>query len=327
MRHRSVVRGRRPGPRAVRPVAVLLLAASLGVAGCSSGGDESAMSDSKAGGQAADRAPGSDAGAAAPGGQKEASPGDADKKPPKLTGAHIIRTASLRVRVKDVTDALEEARTAAEGAGGIVGDETTERDSDGNERSRIVLRVPQEGYDTVLEELAGTGTLLERRVKAEDVTDQVVDVESRVKSQRASVARVRELMDDATELTDVVSLEGELSTRQAELEALQAQQASLKDRTSMATITLSLSEKAVEKKPAEKEDEGPSFMDALSGGWSAFVSMLRWLAVVVGAVLPFAAGLALLFVLWRLVRARLPRRPGRPQQPPAAPPTEPSERD
>ncbi len=70
-------------------------------------------------------------------------------------------------------------------------------------------------------------------------------MESRIKSQRASVARVRELMDRADKLSDVVTLEGELSGRQAELEALLARQASLKDRTSLATITLSLSETPV----------------------------------------------------------------------------------
>ena len=71
-------------------------------------------------------------------------------------------------------------------------------------------------------------------------------MESRIKTQRASVARIRELMDQATKLSDVVTLEGELSSRQADLESLLAQQTSLKDRTSLATITLSLSETAGE---------------------------------------------------------------------------------
>ncbi len=84
--------------------------------------------------------------------------------------------------------------------------------------------MPVERYEEVLDELEGAGELLERSAKAEDVTDQVVDVDSRVKSRRASVVRVRELMDKATKLSDVVTLEGELSTRQAELEALLARQ-------------------------------------------------------------------------------------------------------
>ncbi|MEV8315905.1 DUF4349 domain-containing protein [Streptomyces sp. NPDC059900] len=296
--------------RTVQALSALLLAAALALTGCSAGGDngDSGGDSDKAAG-AAPGDPGfsgrKDEKGVAGGGSAEQS---GAKKPPKLTGTHIIRTATLTVRVKDVPKALDEARAAATDAGGVVGDETTDRDGRGHERSRIVLRVPQDQYEEVLTALEGTGKLIERKAKAQDVTDQVVDVESRIKSQRASVARVRELMDKATKLSDVVTLEGELSSRQSELEALLAQQSSLKDRTSMSTITLSLSETAVKK--ASADDDDPTFVDALSGGWSAFVTMLRWVAVALGAILPFVAVAALLFLLWqRLVRPGLRRRP------------------
>ncbi|MGW6358875.1 DUF4349 domain-containing protein [Streptomyces sp. NPDC055092] len=294
--------GKRPGRRGIRAAGAVLLVAALALTGCSAGASDSGDSSKAAGGEAA---------AADRGAAKEAGGGQSDAKssrrePPKLTGVHIIRTATLTVQVKDVPQALDKARTAAEDAGGMVGDETTDRDGRGHERSRVVLRVPQERYEQVLGDLAGTGRLIERNKKSQDVTDQVVDVDSRVKSQRASVARVRELMDKATKLSDVVALEGELSTRESDLEALLAQQASLKDRTSLATITLSLTETPV--KPAGHKDEDPGFTDAVAGGWGAFVTMLRWVAVAVGAVLPFAVvGGLLVFVWLRLVRPRLPR--------------------
>ncbi|MEV8017179.1 DUF4349 domain-containing protein [Streptomyces sp. NPDC086554] len=288
--------------RSVRALSAVLLAVALALAGCSAGGGGD--SDKAAGSAARDQKGPSDEHGVG-GGQADKS---GAKKPPKLTGTHIIRSASLTVRVKDVPKALEEARAVATDAGGVVGDETTDRDGRGHERSRIVLRVPQDRYEEVLKSLEGTGKLIERKAKAQDVTDQVVDVESRIKSQRASVARVRELMDKATKLSDVVTLEGELSSRQSELEALLAQQSSLKDSTSMSTITLSLSETAVQK--ADADDDDPTFVDALSGGWSAFVTMLRWLAVALGAILPFAAVAALIVVLWqRLMRPRPARRP------------------
>ncbi|MET9906154.1 DUF4349 domain-containing protein [Streptomyces sp. NPDC006476] len=291
--------------RPVRALAGLLLAAAVALTGCSSASDSGASASNK--GAAAQ----GDAKAAAPGGAKDGGGAEATSgtkaRAPKLTASSIIRTASLTVQVKDVPKALDRARTTTESAGGYVGDETTSRDPEGREHTRVVLRVPVDRYDEVLADLQGTGKLIDRTAKAEDVTDQVVDVDSRVKSQRVSVARVRELMDRATRLSDVVTLEGELSSREADLEALLAQQASLKDRTSMATITLSLSETPV--KAAAKDDD-PGFLDALAGGWHAFVTMLRWLAVAFGAVLPFAAVAVLLVLAWlRLVRPRLPRRP------------------
>jgi len=312
-------------PRSVRPVQVLaatLLAAALALAGCSAGGDSGTSSsdgDAKSGAAPARQEGVTDsaAGVGAKGAGNSAG-GDA-KSPgstPRLSTGDIIRTASLTVQVKDVPDALDRARTTVENAGGFVGNENTSRDARGHERTRLVLRVPTEKYDEVLTSLQGAGKLLDRTARAEDVTDQVVDVESRIRSQRASVARVRELMDRATRLSDVVALEGELSSREADLEALLARQASLKDRTSLATITLSLSETPVTK--AAKDDR-PGFVDALAGGWHVFVTLLRWIALAIGAALPFAVCAALLALVWlRLVRPRLPRRPA---SAPAAPPT------
>ncbi|MFG2129845.1 DUF4349 domain-containing protein [Streptomyces sp. NPDC048751] len=303
--------------RSVRPgqaLAGLLLATALALTGCS-GADDTGSSSTAADdrGAAAEPAAPQGAGAAAAGGEKAADgradgtkPGSATT-PPKLTANRIIRTASLTVQVKDVPKALDRARTTTEDAGGYIGDETTTRDEEGAEHTRVVLRVPSEKYDEVLADLQGAGKLLDRTAKAQDVTDQVVDVESRITSQRASVARVRELMDRATRLSDVVELEGELSRRQSDLEALLAQQASLKDRTSMATITLSLSEKPVEK---AAEDDDPGFVDAVAGGWDAFLTMLSWIAMTLGAVLPFAALAAMILVVWlRLVRPRRSPRP------------------
>ncbi|MGW4225935.1 DUF4349 domain-containing protein [Streptomyces bauhiniae] len=278
----------------VQILAGVMLAASLALAGCSeSGGDsKSSYADTPSAAQGA--------------GGGAAEDGKSARRAPRLAPS-VIRTASLEVEVRDVPGALAKARRVTEDAGGYVGEESTDRDDDGSERTRVVLRVPSERYAEVLGSLQGTGKLLRRTARAQDVTDQVVDVDSRIKSQRASVARVRELMDRADKLTDVVALEGELSSREADLEALLAQQASLKDRTGLATITLSLAGKGAQ---ASAGDDTPGFLDALSGGWHAFLTMLRWIALVVGAVLPFAALLALLVFLWRrVVRPRLPRRP------------------
>ncbi|MFJ4713993.1 DUF4349 domain-containing protein [Streptomyces sp. NPDC088785] len=297
--------------RVPRVLAPLLLVAALALTGCSGSSADGDTADAKV-----RRAGAADSGAGAAGSAAErpGGSGTAAPKPPKPAATHIIRTASLSVRVRDVPDALAAARTAAENAGGYVGDETTDRDGHGHERTRVTLRVPQESYEEVIGRLSGTGRLLSRVQDAKDVTDQVVDVDSRVGSQRASVARVRELMDRATKLSDVVALEGELSSRESELEALLAQQASLKDRTTMATISLKLSEAPPAKSGGD--DGGTGFLDALAGGWGAFVAFLQWVAIVLAAVLPFAVLVALLILLWvRVVLPRLPRRsapePGR----------------
>ncbi|EST34486.1 hypothetical protein M878_09835 [Streptomyces roseochromogenus subsp. oscitans DS 12.976] len=263
-------------------MAGILLAAGLALTGCGS-------ADDSGGGSAKSAAHGAGV-AAGPGKADSAEAGSGKPAPrsPRLPQNAIIRTASLTVEVKDV------------------GKEDTSRDTGGHERTQVVLRVPGARYDSVLARLQGTGRLIDRTAEAEDVTGQVVDVSSRVTSQRASVDRIRALTDRAAQLSDVVMLEGELSSRQADLESLLAQQASLKDRTSLATITLSLSETPVRKAAG---DDSPGIGDALAGGWHVFVTVLRWIALALGAALPFVAFAALLTLLWlRVVRPRLPRR-------------------
>ncbi|MEW1778442.1 DUF4349 domain-containing protein [Streptomyces sp. NPDC086777] len=300
--------------RPVRPaVAALLLAAALVLTGCSANdaSDGGSAGDARAGANSAAKEAAGSAGAKDSGGSSAGgSSSGTGRTTPDLAVNRIIRTAALTVEVKDVPKALDTARTTAEDAGGYVGDETTTRDSGGRERTRVVLRVPTDRYDEVLTSLQGAGKLIERTAKAQDVTEQVVDVDSRVRSQRASVARIRELMDRAAKLSDVVTLEGELSSREADLESLLAQQASLKDRTSMATISLSLTPTPV-KRAAAKHDS-PGFTDAVSGGWHVFVTMLRWIALALGAALPFAAVAALAALLWwkSARRRRTPARPG-----------------
>ncbi|MEU3746403.1 MULTISPECIES: DUF4349 domain-containing protein [Streptomyces] len=307
----------RTASRARTATAAALLTASLVLTGCGASSDDSA-GDAKRGVSAAKPANGSKAvveGAAdaASGGEKApTAPGKAAQP------QHVIRTASLSVEVEDATKALVTARRVAAGAGGRVENESTERLDDSYVTSRVVLRVPQEQYDAVLVELAGTGRLLARKADAKDVTEQVVDVESRIATQRASVGRVRALMQRAEKLADVVTLEGELSRRQADLESLLAQQSSLKDRTSLATITLELTEKEKPGADKEQDESRPGFGDALSGGWNALVGAAAWVVVVLAALAPWLAVALIVFVVWRrLVRPRLAARPA------AAPETRP----
>ncbi|MFI2779418.1 DUF4349 domain-containing protein [Streptomyces sp. ALB3] len=312
----------RPGPRRTRTpaVAAALLAVLLATGACGASGDEKQGLRSASDDKAAPAAAG--AGAGGKSAAKPAEGASSAPEPGSAVAVHVIRTATLSLEVRSVPKAVAAARAAVEGAGGLVAEEATERVDDTHDVSRLVLRVPQARYDEVLRGLAGSGKLLSRTSDAKDVTGQVVDVESRIATQRASVARVRDLMDRAGKLSDVVTLEGELSSRQADLESLLAQRASLRDRTSLATVTLELSEPYEDGKDAEDEDTG--FLDALAGGWEAFVTMLRWIAVAIGATAPFLAAAAVVAVLWRLLRARPPRRRATPQGPPEAPPAPPA---
>lgn len=311
-------RGRARG-RSFGSLAAVLLAAALTVTGCgaSSGGSSSDGKDAAPAGR-------TDGTAGPAARQNSGNSGDsvgATADTATATPRYVVRTATLSVESKDVAGALARTRTLVVAAGGYVGGENTSLDSAGRLRSSVQLRVPPGAYDKLLADLSGLGALLTRTVDAQDVTSRVIDVASRVKSQQASVERVRALMKRADQLSEVVALENELRTREADLEALQAQQASLATRTDLATVTLRLSEPARRADAPAEKDEGfwAAVGRALSGGWHAFSMTVRWVVMVAAAVLPFA--LLILAGWWgyRAVRRRLPERPARTARPERTP--------
>ena len=164
----------------------------------------------------------------------------------------------------------------------------------------LTLSVPADKLDTALDQLTKIGTVVRRTASAQDVTAQYVDTESRLKTMRASVARVRALMSRANDIGQVVALEGELSRREADLESLESQLSALKTSVAMSPLTVLLSTPGT----APVTDAG--FVAGLRSGWDAFTASARGLLTAIGAVLPFAALGALIAggIVWWIRRRR-----------------------
>jgi hypothetical protein len=284
--------------RAHRPTLAALLTVAALVAGCSSGSEGSTAS-----GVAAPQLDSADDSGGAGGGTTGAAGGGAGALEPlqvaDLRGAPglaVIRTADLQVRVDDVRAAADEAARIARASGGGV--EAEDRTGSGSEGSATVqLRVPPKQFDATLASLAALGDERSRRLSSEDVTDQVVDLEARLATQRASVDRVRGLLGEADALGEVVLIESELTKRTADLEALEVRLASLSARVDLATIVLRLDS---EGDPVVGEALG--FGDGLRGGWAALTATAQVVAVTAGALLPFLP--LLLIAGYLLARSR-----------------------
>ncbi len=142
--------------------------------------------------------------------------------------------------------------------------------------------------------------------ESDDVTEQVVDVQSRIASQRASLERMRTLLTKANTIGEIVTVESELTRREADLESLLAKQKNLALQTELATLALTLTEKG-EVPPPKQPDRG--FLAGLKSGWNAFTATFGALATAIGAILPFLVLLALIAVPLWLLRHRLRRQP------------------
>jgi hypothetical protein len=208
---------------------------------------------------------------------------------------HVIYNIDLTVETEDVARAAARAAALAETAGGFVSHESAQEDS-----ATITLRVPSSRHAQVVSDLEELGDVVDRSRNAEDVTSEVVDVEARVESQRRSVGRIRELLDDATDLADVVRIESELASREANLDSLLQRQEQLSSLTTLATVTVTFYRN--DEAPADDETT-LSFLSGLGNGWDAFVGAARVAAAVVGALLPFAVTAGVIGIpIWMLVR-------------------------
>lgn len=213
------------------------------------------------------------------------------------------REANAAARAAAVGQAGASARGIATSAGGFLSS------ADGGGSSmRMSLRVPAEQYEAVADKLAALGELTNRTETSQDVTAQVADVNSRVGSMTASVARVRALLASATDISDVIAIESELAVREANLESLQQQQAALSGQVALSTISLSLTAETKDAAKPEPLVNDSGFVAGLKSGWTAMGGFLGGFAVVLGAVLPFLPLIAAgsLLVWWLIRRARRP---------------------
>ena len=252
--------------------------------------------------------------ASQPGGVSELVPSD----------SKIIRTASIYLTVTSVETAAAAVRGVAAGLGGQVASETINAtdvapasDPALGDKSpattvrrvgnygQLVLAIPADRVDAALDQLAKLGTVVQRATASEDVTAAYIDTESRIATKKASIDRVRALMTQTQNLTQIVELEAQLAQREAELESLQAQLASMTKRVAMSTVTVTISSNPDVVTP----EDNTGFMAGLRSGWKAFLASLTVGLTVLGALLPWIMAFAIIalpVLAWRRRRAARP---------------------
>ncbi|MEZ5166229.1 MAG: DUF4349 domain-containing protein [Acidimicrobiales bacterium] len=183
-----------------------------------------------------------DSAEAARGSEAGRSGGTALPLPAEITalavGRQIIFTADVVVEAADVVETTADViRTVQANGGAIWGQETR---TTPDPKTVLTIKVPPLEFDGVLDAISGVATVVSQSISTDDVTDTVVDLDARITAAESSVARVQELLDAARDLNTIFSLEEELATRQATLEALRGQRTTIGDQIALATITLTI---------------------------------------------------------------------------------------
>lgn len=305
------MRGRTRRHRAV----VALVVALLVVTGCSSGGGAdgaAGTADSAAVEEftSADAAPAD--GDDAVGGSERAGAGRS-----QVQTRAVISTGQVELQADDLGELRGEIDRLLGRFGGYIAREETRNDEEGRTSSATMqLRVPAQHFDTMMGSFAEVATVLNAGRKAEDVTTEVIDVASRIRTQEISLERLRTFLGRATKVADMIRLEAEIAEREADLSSLRAQQDFLDDQTSLATINVRMTLPGEE---VEQEDPlaDAGFLTGLRNGWAALGDIAVIGATAVGALLPFLGLLALL-VLPLVGWLRITRRRRRTPAPPAS---------
>jgi hypothetical protein len=159
----------------------------------------------------------------------------------------------------------------------------------------MTLRIPADRVSATLDALDKLGEVRDRHVETVDVTGTAQDLDARIAALRTSTDRLRELMADADRTSDLIEIEAELSTRQAELDSRVSERNRLSDEVAMSTLHVEI---VAESSPAAQARPG-GFLGGLSAGWSALVTTFNVVVLVLGAIIPWLAlaGVVLLVVV------------------------------
>lgn len=230
-----------------------------------------------------------------------------------VVGPKLARSAWLGIKVTDLVVASGNVRSVTAAAGGQVLSENvvTAPDPTGGppvgasgagvsvpavavNEARLTVRVPAEKLDGVVVELSRIGTVSYRSSESEDLTDSYVDTSARIGPMRDAVAQARALLVKATDVSQIIAIENEVTRRLADLDSLESRLATLERRTTTSDVTVTLWTSATQPAPATN-----GFVAQLRAAWTAMLDSLAAIVTGLAVLLPWLVLLLIAVVLGR----------------------------
>lgn len=153
----------------------------------------------------------------------------------------LVWKARLSLEVGNISNSVAQAIAIAEKNGGYV--EYKSDDCDGF--ASLKLRIPASAFTVAVGSVESLGSITSRYLENEDVTEQYVDIDARLKNRVVLRDRLRELLDKATEVKDILAIETELNRVQGDIDSMEARLKSLKGQVDFATLDLSFQRKPI----------------------------------------------------------------------------------
>lgn len=181
----------------------------------------------------------------------------------------IIKTASLNLEVKDYNNFYSSLREKVRAAGGYIAREEQSQSEYKIENS-LTIKVPVDQFDNAVVQLtSSTEKINEKKITSQDVTTEVIDTKSRMEAKRQVRLRYMDLLKQAKNMEEILSVQSEINGIQEEIEAAAGRIEYLGHSSTFSTIHLTYYQIL---NSSAKDTSEPSFGTKLSSafriGWS-----------------------------------------------------------
>lgn len=210
----------------------------------------------------------------------------------------LIKTAHVSIEVEDYQETKPEIDQLVKESGGYISGEN-EQNQDWRIYNEITIRVPKENFDSLLDAIAALAKTVEQKnILLQDVTEEYVDIETRLENKRKVEERYREILKQAKTIQEILQVEEHLRQIREEIESKQGRKKFLDNRINLSTITLTVNQYE------ERVYRGfwGKVVDALEGGWKGILSFL------IGFLYLWPLWLLVVLVVYLIVRWRKKRR-------------------
>jgi len=227
----------------------------------------------------------------------------------------IIRNADITIEVDSTADAQHRITSIAESHGGfVVTSEAKQRENiEVSKRTldiKLVTRIPATRFGVALDEIKQlAGNIPEASVTGQDITEDFIDLEARIRTQKALELQFLQIMKRSGNVEDALEVQRQIADVRTEIEKLEGRKRFLENRSSLSTITVNiLAHKAI---TVSTTGFGRNVRDAVSDGLELASGMLLFFVrfvIVMTPVFVFVllpTGLVVRYMIRRAKRIRL----------------------
>ncbi len=187
----------------------------------------------------------------------------------------IIKEADIKFEVENYKKAKKEIDSLVNGWGAYISSED-ENYSSYQVTNTIVIRVLNRNFEKLLDAIGNTSKKIDyKSINSVDVTEEYVDIESRLKTKKEVEQRYHEILKRANTIEDILKVENEIRVIREEIEAAEGRLKYLDDRVSFSTITLTIYQQLEFKYKPDKETRFfTRLYRGLDKGWKGLLAFI-----------------------------------------------------